>query len=418
MFHWWTRMSLPNRIMIFIAIGVVLGLIMGPATASIKIVGDIFVNLIMMMVFLLVIPALISGMAKMENPRQIGNVGVTIMIVFLATTVIAGVIALVLANVFGPGTGLGLPLPAGFKYAKPTQTMLDVIKDIVPRNAFGALSAGNLLAVLFVVLFLGAGVISLKEKAKTLRVIFDEWTELSMKMLNWVMELAPFGAGALMAWSVGFHGPKVLGPLAFFVVIVYLGEILILVEYTIIMVASGLRPLKFFKAVTEPALVSFTTCSSMATLGVNVKATEKMGVPEGVATFGITLGNVVNMDGTALYQALAVVFVSQAYNIPLDLTSQIMVVFMATVVTISLVGVPGAGTASLGLLLIAVGLPVEAIGLILAVDRICDMPRTMNNVIGDAMSVVVASKWWKLLSPQSELLAKPAEQSRPLAQSR
>jgi Na+/H+-dicarboxylate symporter len=156
----------------------------------------------------------------------------------------------------------------------------------------------------------------------------------------------------------------------------------------------------------------------MATLGVNVKATEKMGVPEGVATFGITLGNVVNMDGTALYQALAVVFVSQAYNIPLDLTSQIMVVFMATVVTISLVGVPGAGTASLGLLLIAVGLPVEAIGLILAVDRICDMPRTMNNVIGDSMSVVVASKWWKLLSPQSELLARPAEQSRPLAQSR
>jgi len=134
-----------------------------------------------------------------------------------------------------------------------------------------------------------------------------------------------------------------------------------------------------------------------------------MGVPEGVATFGITLGNVVNMDGTALYQALAVIFVSQAYNIPLDLTSQIMVVFMATVVTISLVGVPGAGTASLGILLLAVGLPVEAIGLILAVDRICDMPRTMNNVIGDAMSVVVASKWWKLLSPQSDLLAKNAK---------
>jgi Na+/H+-dicarboxylate symporter len=411
-------MSLPNRIVIFIAIGIVLGLIMGPATANIKFVGDIFVNLIMMMVFLLVIPALISGMAKMENPRQIGNVGVTIMIVFVVTTIIAGVIALVLAYILAPGAGLGLPLPAGFKYTKPTQTMLDVIKGIVPRNAFGALSAGDLLAVLFVVLFLGAGVIALGEKTKTLKVVFDEWTELSMKMLNWVMELAPFGAGALMAWSVGFHGPKVLGPLALFVVVVYFGELLILVEYTIILLASGLRPLKFFKGVTEPALVSFTTCSSMATLGVNVKATEKMGVPEGVATFGITLGNVVNMDGTALYQALAVVFVSQAYNIPLDLTSQIMVVFMATVVTISLVGVPGAGTASLGILLLAVGLPVEAIGLILAVDRICDMPRTMNNVIGDAMSVVVASKWWKLLSPQSELLAKPAQPSQPLTQPR
>jgi len=405
MFKWWSGMSLPNRILIFIAIGVVLGLIMGPATVHIRFIGDIFVNLIMMMVFLLVIPALISGMAKMENPRQIGNVGVTIMIVFVATTIFAGILALILANTLAPGKGLGLALPEGFKYTNPTQTILDVIKGVVPRNAFGALSAGDLLAVLFVVLFLGAGVIAMGEKAKTMKGIFDEWTELSMKLLDWTMELAPFGAGALMAYSVGYHGPKVLGPLAFFVGVLYLGEFLILVEYSIILLASGIRPLRFFKGVTEPALVSFTTCSSMATLGVNVKATVRMGVPEGVATFGITLGNVINMDGTALYQAMAVIFVSQAYNIPLDLTSQMMVVFLATVVTISLVGVPGAGTATLGILLMGVGLPVEAIGLILAVDRICDMPRTMNNVIGDVMSVVVCAKWWKLLPPKSELLA-------------
>jgi Na+/H+-dicarboxylate symporter len=418
MLRWWTRISLPNRILLFIALGIVLGLVMGPATARIKFIGDIFVNLIMMMVFLLVIPALISGMAKMENPRQIGNVGLTIMIVFLATTVVAGVLALVLGHLTSPGAGLNLPLPKDFKYIKPTQTFLDVLVGIIPRNAFGALSAGNLLAVLFVVLFAGAGVISMGEKAKLLKSFFAEWTELAMKLLMWTMELAPFGAGALMAWSVGFHGPKVLGPLALFVVVVYIGEILLLVEYAFILLASGIRPFKFFRMVSEPALVSFTTCSSMATLGVNVKATEKMGVPEGVATFGITLGNVVNMDGTALYQALAVLFVSQAYNIPLDLGSQIMVVFMATVVTISLVGVPGAGTASLGLLLIAVGLPVEAIGLILAVDRICDMPRTMNNCIGDSMSVVVSAKWWKLLSPQSELLARPATQPGLASQTR
>lgn len=406
MLQWWRGMSLPNRILIFIVIGIVLGLVMGPASASIKIIGDIFVNLIMMMVFLLVIPALISGMAKMENPRQIGNVGVTIMIVFLATTIFAGVLALVLANSIGPGRGLTLALPEGFKYTKPTQTMIDVLREVVPRNAFAALSKGDLLAVLFAVLFVGAGVIAMGEKARALRGFFDEWTELSMRLLSWVMELAPFGAGALMAFSVGVHGPKILGPLALFVVVVYIGEVLILVEYAIVLLASGLRPLRFFRGVTEPALVAFTTCSSMATLGVNVRATVKMGVPEGVATFGITLGNVVNMDGTALYQAMAVIFVSQAYKIPLDLTSQIMVVFMATVVTISLVGVPGAGTATLGILLVGVGLPVEAIGLILAVDRIADMPRTMNNIIGDVMSVLISAKWWGLLSPQSELRAR------------
>ena len=403
MLKWWTKMSLPNRILIFIAIGIIVGLIMGPAAQKVKFIGDIFVNLIMMMVLMLVVPTLISGMAQMEDPRQIGRIGVTIMVVFVATTIIAGIIALVLVNVIGPGRGLTLAAPEGFKYTKPAQTILDVIIGTVPRNIIDAFAKTNLLAVLFVVLFTGAGVIALRDKVPVLKDFFMEWSQLSLKLLDWIMELAPYGAGALMAVSIGVHGPKVLGPLALFVVILYLGEFLILVEYTIIMLLSGIRPFKFFRGITEPALVSFTTCSSMATLAVNVKATEKMGVPNGVATFGITLGNVVNMDGTALYQAMAVIFISQVYNMPLDLASQIMVVFMATVVTISLVGVPGAGTATLGILLVAVGLPVEAIGLILAIDRICDMPRTMNNVIGDAMSVVVCSKWFKILSPKSDL---------------
>jgi DAACS family dicarboxylate/amino acid:cation (Na+ or H+) symporter len=282
--------------------------------------------------------------------------------------------------------------------------MLDVFKGIVPRNPFQALAELNLLAVLFVVLFAGFGLITIREKVPVLKDFFSQWSMLSMKLLGWIMELAPYGAGALIAYSVGFHGPKVLGPLALFVVVVYFGEFLILVEYTIIMLLSGVRPFKFYKGISEPSLIAFTTCSSMATLATNVRATERMGVPEGVAAFGITLGNVINMDGTALYQALAVIFVSQVYGIPLDLASQVMVVFMAAVVTISLVGVPGAGTATLGILLLAVGLPVEAIGLILAVDRICDMPRTMNNNIGDAMVTTISAKWWKLLSPQSPVL--------------
>jgi Na+/H+-dicarboxylate symporter len=404
MFKWWTKMSLPSRILIFIAIGIIVGLIMGPAAQKVKFIGDIFVNLIMMMVIMLVVPALISGMAQMEDPRQIGRIGVTIMVVFVATTIIAGIIALILINITGPGRGLSIALPEGFKYTKPAQTVLDVIIGTVPRNIVDAFAKTNLLAILFVTLFFGAGVIALREKLPILMDFFTEWAQLSFKILDWIMELAPYGAGALMAVSVGVYGPKVLGPLALFVAVLYLGEFLILVEYTIIMFLSGIRPFKFFRGVREPALVSFTTCSSMATLAVNLKATEKMGVPNGVATFGITLGNVVNMDGTALYQAMAVVFISQVYNIPLDIASQIMIVFMATVVTISLVGVPGAGTATLGILLLAVGLPVEGIGLILAVDRICDMPRTMNNCIGDAMSVVVSCKWFNLLSPKSDLL--------------
>ncbi len=402
----WTQISLPNRILFFIVLGVIAGLVLGPNAQKLKPVGDVFVRLVQMMVILLVTPALISGMAELEDPKKIGRVGVKIAVIFILTTVVAGVLALVLGNVFGPGRGFEMALPEGFKYVKPTQTMMDVFVGIVPKNPIAAFAQGNLLSILFVVLFMGFALASLNNTGRVMRSFFAEWTQLSMKMLSWIMELAPFGAGALLAYSVGVHGPKVLGPLGLFVLVVYLGEILILVEYTFIMLVSGINPVRFFKTMIKPMMISFTTCSSMATLAVNVEATEEMGVPNGVATFGITLGNVINMDGTALYQALAVLFVAQVYGLSLPLTSQIMVVFMASVVTISMVGVPGAGTATLGLLLMAVGLPVEGIGLVLAVDRICDMPRTMNNVIGDSMVTVLSAKTEGLLAKDSILLKK------------
>jgi len=402
----WSQMSLPNRILIFIVLGVVAGLFLGPNAGKLKPIGDIFVRLVQMMVILLVTPALISGMAELEDPKKIGRVGVKIAVIFILTTVIAGIMALVLGNVLGPGRGFEMALPEGFQYTKPTQTMMDVLVGVVPKNPIAAFAEGNLLSILFVVLFLGFALSAIGEKGRVMRNFFAEWTKVSMKMLAWIMELAPFGAGALIAYSVGVHGPQVLGPLAFFVLVVYIGEALILVEYTGIMLLAGMNPVQFFKRMITPMMVSFTTCSSMATLAVNVEAAEDMGVPNGVATFGITLGNVINMDGTALYQALAVLFVSQVYGLALPLTSQIMVVFMASVVTISMVGVPGAGTATLGLLLMAVGLPVEAIGLVLAVDRICDMPRTMNNVIGDNMVTSLCAKTEGLLSKDSPILLK------------
>ncbi len=402
----WTQMSLPNRILFFIVLGVIAGLVLGPNAQKLKPVGDVFVRLVQMMVILLVTPALISGMAELEDPKKIGRVGVKIAVIFILTTVVAGVLALLLGNILGPGRGFEMALPEGFKYTKPTQTMMDVFVGIVPKNPIAAFAQGNLLSILFVVLFMGFALASLKDTGRVMRSFFAEWTQLSMKMLSWIMELAPFGAGALLAYSVGVHGPKVLGPLGLFVLVVYLGEILILVEYTFIMLFSGINPVRFFKTMIKPMMISFTTCSSMATLAVNVEATEEMGVPNGVATFGITLGNVINMDGTALYQALAVLFVAQVYGLSLPLASQIMVVFMASVVTISMVGVPGAGTATLGLLLMAVGLPVEGIGLVLAVDRICDMPRTMNNVIGDSMVTVLSAKTEGLLAKDSILLKK------------
>jgi len=391
---WWFKQPISNQIFIAIIIGVIAGLIFGPKIAVVKPIGDIFVSLILMMVILLIVPALITGMYGIRDTAKIGRVGIKIVVFFITTTIFAGAMAIVLANVLGPGRGLSMSPPEGFVYTKPAQTIVDVLINIVPRNAVQAFATGNLLSILFVVVFFGMAMIILSKTTKmdTLAHFFEEWSKVSLLMLSHIIKLAPYGAAALIAYSIGVYGAKVIGPLGFFVVVVYLGEILILIEYTILMLLFKIAPAKFYKIVRDPAMIAFTTCSSMASLGVNVQATEKMGVPRGIATFGVTLGNVIHMDGTALYQAIAVIFISQVYGLPLTIYQQIMVVVMATLVTISLVGVPGAGTATLGILLMAVGLPVEGIGLVLAVDRICDMPRTMNNVIGDALVTLIAAK--------------------------
>lgn len=402
---WWFKQSLPNRIFICIILGVVLGMVFGPKVEVIKPIGDIFIRLVSMMVILLVTPALISGMGVMQDPKKIGRVGIKIVVLFVLTTVIAGVFAIFLGNVFKPGSGIDMAPPEGYVYNKPTQTMKDLLMNIVPKNPVEAFAKGDLLSILFIVLFFGIALAGLGEKGATMQKFFAEWTDVSMRMLQAIMELAPYAAGALIAFSVGVHGPRILGPLGKFVGLVWLGELLIIIEYVLMLVANGISPQKFAKHIIEPAMISFTTCSSMATLASNVKCTKRMGVPEAIATFGVTLGNVINMDGTALYQVLAVLFVAQIYGVALPVSSMIMAVVLATVVTISLVGVPGAGTASLGLILLSLGLPVEGVGLVLAVDRLCDMPRTMLNCIGDSMCTIIAAKSEGELDPKSPILA-------------
>ena len=401
---WWFKQSLPNRIFICIILGVVLGMVFGPKVEAIKPIGDIFVRLVSMMVILLVTPALISGMGVMQDPKKIGRVGIKIVVLFVLTTIVAGVFAIFLGNVFKPGSGIEMAPPEGYVYNKPTQTLKDVLMNIVPKNPVEAFAKGDLLSILFVVLFFGIVLAGLGEKGATMQRFFAEWTDVSMKMLQAIMELAPYAAGALIAFSVGVHGPRILGPLGKFVGLVWLGELLIIIEYVFMLLANGISPRRFVKHISGPAMISFSTCSSMATLGSNVEATKRMGVPDAIATFGITLGNVINMDGTALYQVLAVLFVSQIYGVSLPVSSQIMAVVLATVVTISLVGVPGAGTASLGLILLSLGLPVEGVGLVLAVDRLCDMPRTMLNCIGDSMCTIIAAKSEGELDPESPIL--------------
>lgn len=406
MFAAWNKLNLATQILISMALGVLAGLIFGEKMASVKPLGDMFIAAIQMMVILVITPSMISGFMSVESPKDIGRTGIKIVGLFAVLTIFAGAMALILVNLMKPGLGMTIQVPEGYVYKAASQSVIEMITGIIPRNPVKAFADGNLLQILFITILFAAVMSMMGKKNGVLKNFFDELADVGMNMLGFIMKFAPYGTFALIGWAVGVNGPKILGPLAFFLVCVWIGEIIILLLNVTLVGLSGMRPFVFLKNMMEVILIAISTCSSLASLGVNLKAVERMGVPKGIGTFGITLGNTVNQAGTAFYQAFAVVFLAQAYGVDLSITAQISVMLTAAIVTVSLVGVPGAGAATIGILLLSAGLPVEGLGIILGIDRVIDMIRTANNVVGDAASTIIACKIDGLLAEDSVLLPK------------
>ncbi len=388
----WKNLSLATKILIMMILGVIAGIAFGAQMTVLKPLGDMFITAVMMMVIILIAPALISGFTSVDNPADLGKTGAKILVIFAIMTLLGGSLGLILANVLQPGAGLSIIPPEGFKPRESNQAFIDVLINIVPRNPVMAFAQGNLLQILFVAVLFACVMAVTAKKTSVLKRFFDEWTEIAMGMLNLIMKTAPYATFCLIAWAVGVNGPKIIGGLAVFVAGIWVGEFCLVAVNALLIRSFGMSITVFFKNMSEVMLVAFSTCSSMASLGVNLKAVQKLGVPKGIGTFGITLGNVVNMGGTTLYQVFAVIFLAQVYGVNLSITTQIQVLITAAMVTVSLVGVPGSGAITIAMLLPVAGLPVEGLGFILAIDRIVDMPRTMNNVLGDATATIVAAK--------------------------
>jgi len=406
MFASWNRLSLATQILVCMALGVVAGVALGDRMALAKPVGDMFIASIQMMVILIIAPSLISGFCSVDNPGDIGKTGMKIVGLFAVLTLFAGFFALFMVNTIKPGVGMVIQPPDGYVYQATTQSAVDMIKNIIPKNPVKAFADGNLLQILFVTILFASIMTVSTDKKSVLRSFFDDWARVAMNMLGFIMKFAPYATFALIGWSVGVNGPQILGPLAFFIICLWGCEFLLLLLNVGLVALFGMNPLVFLKNMFEVILLALSTCSSLACLGVNLKAVERMGVPKGLGTFGITLGNTVNQAGTTFYQTFATIFIAQAYGVDLPLSAQVAIMTMATLITIAAVGVPGVGTATIGVILLSAGLPPEGLGFILAVDRIVDMPRTMNNVVGDAASTLIASKLDGFLAPDSILLKK------------
>jgi len=397
--------------------GLVLGTLFGLAAGHfgwtgfvetyVKPLGDLFVRLLKMLVMPIVLASLVVGAASI-SPARLGRVGVKIVVYYLFTSAFAVFFGLLMGNLFRVGHGIKLGNGAGKAIQAHPPSLVQTLLNIVPTNPFASLSNGVVLQVIFFAIILGIALTYLmnsndervKTAGTTLLRAFDGLAEAMYLIVGGVMQYAPIGVFALIAYVMAKQGVKVIGPLATVVVAVYVGLALqILLVYFVLLKVFGIDPLKFIKKAKDAMLTAFVTRSSSGTLPVTMRVAEEMGISRGIFSFTLPLGATINMDGTALYQGVTVLFVANAIGHPLTLSQQLVVVLTAVLASIGTAGVPGAGAIMLAMVLQSVGLdltsgsPVAlAYAMILGIDAILDMGRTMVNVTGDLTGTAIVAK--------------------------
>ena len=398
------KISLPMQILIALVLGVIVGLICyftGTAdfTANyLKPFGTIFVNLLKFIVVPVVLFSMIDGILSMGDMKKVGSVGIKTIVYFLCTTAIACVIGLVLANIFnsaGLFPNLADAAQSAEYEAKEYGGFMSTLVSIFPTNMWQSFSNANMLQVIVIALFFGGSIMAAGEKAKLCRDIVSSFYSVIEKLMGFVISLAPIGVFTYMAWVVATQGASILGSLALVLLCAYIGYIIhAVVVYSVSAKAfAGINPITFFKGASAAMIFAFTSTSSAATLPVSKECADNMGAEGDISSFVLPLGATINMDGTAIYQCVATVFLASCAGMHLTISQMVLVVVTATLASIGTAGVSGAGMIMLAMVLEAIGIPVSYIGLIVAVDRLFDMGRTCLNVTGDIACSLCVTKW-------------------------
>jgi Na+/H+-dicarboxylate symporter len=403
------KFSLTNQIFFALIAGALTGVILNIVSAGqhsgfinnwlisglFEIVGKMFISAIRMLVVPLVLTSLICGAAGINDIKKLGRVGGKTLVFYLSTTAIAVTIALIVSYIIDPGIGFQTEIQVAEKIETPVLSIAQTIYSIVPVNPFAAFSEGNMLQVIFFALVFGFSMAALGEKVQNVRTLIEQLNEIVMKMIMVVMATAPFGVFALVANVFAKEGFSAFVPLIKYIICV---TVALLIQFSVtyglaLKIFARLSLITFIKKFYSTMLVAFSTASSNATLPVTMETAEKeMGVSNKIASFTLPLGATVNMDGTAIMQGCAVVFISQVYGIDLSLTALLTVVLTATIASIGTAGVPSVGLITLSMVLTQAGLPVEGIALIMGIDRILDMMRTAVNISGDTVVTLIVAK--------------------------
>ena len=401
------NLKLIHKVFIGLVSGIIVGALLYPmkenpivskyiVSGLFEFLGQGFLRLVKMIIVPLVFASLVTGTAAMNDVKKLGRIGIKTLAFFMGTTAIGIIAAIVGANILKPGAGIVLENVQKAQYvAKETDSFVKVLLNIIPTNPIEALVKGEMLQVIFFAVMTGFVITILGEKAKRLQGMFEEVNSLMLKMVSLIMELAPLGIFGLIGKTFITLGWAAMKPLASFIIVTYILLLFHgLVVYQILLrIYAKESPIAFLKKILGPMTLAFSTSSSAACIPLSLKTLkEEFNVEEKVSSFTIPLGATINMDGTAIMQGVATVFIAQLYNINLTTNDYFMVVLTSVLASIGTAGVPGVGTIMLSMVLSQVGLPLEGIGMILAVDRIVDMGRTTVNITGDLVCSVIIDR--------------------------
>jgi proton glutamate symport protein len=391
----------PLHYQIFLALflGILFGFIFPSQVKYVSWMGEVFIRALKMIIIPLVLSSMISGVTSIGNAENLGRLGLKTMSYYIITSLIAIVTGLFFVNIIKPGVGVDLGLSKNMEG-------LDLVSDsfgqilikIIPTNIFQAFAVSDMLSVIFFALLFGFFITQTQENTKKILIgFFDGVFEVMMKITLFIIRFAPFGVFGIVALQVSASGNviELARSLGLYMLVVILGLAVhgIITLPVMTRYVGKANPLKHFRNMTTPLLTAWSTSSSSATLPLTMQAVEENdGVSNKISSFTLPLGATVNMNGTALYECVAAIFIAQAYGINLSIGQQIIVVFTSLLASIGAAGIPMAGLVMMSVILSAVGLPLEGVGLILSVDRILDMFRTAVNVWGDTCVAVIIAK--------------------------
>ena len=399
------KLTLTSKILLGLLLGFIVGLLLKPLPEGyikdtviiggvFKVLGTGFTSAIKMMVVPLVFVSLVCGSSSMGDVKQLGRIGTKTMMFYLSTTAVAIIIALFLGSILKPGAGLDMSsMVSGEVTIGESKSIVDIILSIIPSNPIESFANGDMLQIIFFALLTGVAMSIIGEKADPVRKVFESANDICMNMVSIIMLAAPIGVFALVAETFSTVGKDAILVLLKYLVVVLLG-----LAIHVIFIYGGLFKLftkekmtPFLKKFTRVAAITFSTSSSNASVPASMEILEELGVGKTTRSFTIPMGATINMDGTAIMQGVAALFIAQIYGIDLGINQMMTIVLTSTLASIGTAGVPGVGMIMLSMVLTSVNLPLEGIGLIMGVERIVDMFRTTVNVMGDNVCTLIVA---------------------------